>query len=278
MAISYEEALETLQSMFEEPWTRDTLDAVLRHQKGHMENTVDFILRHSGKDPQRLVDQLKAGLNPDEANISMDEELARQLAQGSGRRATGNSAGRTAGGGSASSSKGGRGTPATLPDDFLRIPGRTTTTTTTTSASTLESDAALARMLQDELFTEELARNPDFAHLARGRSRASSARSAPATGRSNHQQTHAARAGGTPGVPNSPNIMNKISELGDNARKRLQILAAQFNARTNIGAGGAAAAGAQGHAQSPTSAASERRGLLDDHDHDDMELAARKDL
>jgi hypothetical protein len=29
-------------------------------------------------------------------------------------------------------------------------------------------DETLARMLQDELFSDELARNPDFAHLARG--------------------------------------------------------------------------------------------------------------
>ena len=290
MALSYEEALETLQSMFEEPWTRDTLDAVLRHQKGHMENTVDFILRHSGKDPQTLVDQLKAGVNPDEATISMDEELARQLSQGSQRRssarssATAGAGSTSSGGGGGGSSGGGRGTPTTLPDDFLRIPGRTVTTTT--SASTLESDAALARMLQDELFTEELARNPDFAHLARGRSRTAAAgstrttaagtRSAAATGRSNFHATST--------TPMSPNIMHKISELGDNARKRLQILAAQFNAaRTNPNGlgGGAGAGGAAGAAagQSPTAAASERRGLLDDHeDHDDMELAARKDL
>ena len=82
MALSYEEALETLHSMFaDSQWTRDTLDAVLRHQKGHMENTVDFILRHTGKDPQTLVDQLAAGVNPDDTS-AMDAELARQLAAG----------------------------------------------------------------------------------------------------------------------------------------------------------------------------------------------------
>jgi hypothetical protein len=69
-----------------------------------------------------------------------------------------------------------------------------------------------------------------------------------------------------------PNIMGKISELGDNAKRRLQTLAAQFNAnanRNNPSQGG----------QSDTAnvAAAERRGLLD-NDHDDMELAARKDL
>ena len=34
MSISYEEALSTLQAMFGEPWTRESLDAVLRHFQG----------------------------------------------------------------------------------------------------------------------------------------------------------------------------------------------------------------------------------------------------
>ena len=269
MAISYEEALETLQAMFTDPWNRDTLDAVLRHQKGHMENTVDFILRHSGKDPQTLVDQLQAGINPDASNTAMDAELARQLSQGqqapSNRTVPQQSS-------SASHKGGGRGTPTVLPDDFLRIPGRpttttTTTTATTTSASTLESDAALARMLQDELFSEELARNPDFAHLARGGGRRPSSRTTAAS----HQTGRSSAAPPPPAaVNNSPSVMlQKVAEMGDAAKKRLQLMVANFNARNNINSDNRAAAAA---------APSERRGLLDDNDHDDMELAARKDL
>jgi hypothetical protein len=36
MSISYEEALSTLQAMFAEPWTRENLDAVLRHHQGYV--------------------------------------------------------------------------------------------------------------------------------------------------------------------------------------------------------------------------------------------------
>ena len=60
MAITYEDALATLQSMFGEPWNRESLDYILRNQKGHMENTVDLVLRHGDKDPQILIDQLEA--------------------------------------------------------------------------------------------------------------------------------------------------------------------------------------------------------------------------
>jgi hypothetical protein len=65
----------------------------------------------------------------------------------------------------------GRGTPTVLPADFLRIPGYNQSSTSSSSSDQVLGaidDETLARMLQDELFSEELARNPDFAHLARG--------------------------------------------------------------------------------------------------------------
>ena len=167
MSITYEEALATLEAMFQAPWNRELLDAVLRHEKGHMENTCDRILNHGDQDPQILVDRLKAG-GP-EPQVAMDEELARQLATGGSQRAgSSNAAGSTA------AQQKGRGTPTTLPDDFLRIPGykrpaRSGGTNSAAAAAGMD-DEALARMLQDELFSEELRRNPDFAHLARGAS------------------------------------------------------------------------------------------------------------
>jgi hypothetical protein len=269
MSLSYEEALATLQSMFAEPWTRDTLDAILRHQKGHMENTVDFILRHSGKDPQTLVDQLKAGVNPDESTLSVDAELARQLSHVPAVAPVT---------GATTAARTGRGTPSTLPDGFLCIPGATNLTM-------MESDEALARMLQDEMFTGELANNPDLAHLARGQSarRASSNTTAQ---RAAQQQPTRSSFGGFPAMmggnnnPNNPvnspaNIMKKIGELGDNARTRLQLLASQFQARTNNQQQNTAAAS---HAAGAPAPGAERRGLLDDNDHDDgFEFASRKE-
>jgi hypothetical protein len=160
MSISYEEALATLQAMFGEPWTRETLDAVLRHEKGHMENTCELILQHGDKDPQTLVDHLKSGGPPPQVN--MDEQLARQLAV----QSSGNGIGGGAGGGLSRTKS--RGTPTNLPNDFLRIPGYKPSTSVSGESAGAIDDETLARMLQDELFSEELARNPDFAHLARG--------------------------------------------------------------------------------------------------------------
>jgi hypothetical protein len=194
MSITYEEALATLQAMFGEPWTRETLDKVLRHEKGHMENTCDRILNHGSQDPQLLIAKL-SGPDP---QLALDEQLARQLASGSR-------------GGSKKSSaavKNGRGTPTDLPDDFLRIPGfkHTSSSAAAGGSNQVMDDAQLARMLQDELFSEELARNPDFAHLARGRRRGAP----PGT-----RRVSASNAGGPrpSAVDDGPNILEKISGM-----------------------------------------------------------------
>jgi hypothetical protein len=270
MSISYEEALSTLQSMFGEPWTRDTLDNVLRHHQGHMENTVDQILRYGDRDPQALVDALEAGTDPEASSVTQDEALARQLAQ------EGSASSRSKPSSGASGAKKGRGAPTALPPDFLRIPSGQASSTTpmasATPATQMDSDEALARMLQDELFTEELAQNPDFAHLARGRPNTSGgqpSRSNPRPASARQSDSSRRAAGG-----DQPDIMGKITQLGDNAKRRLQTLAAQFNnakdKRSNASQGG-------GQSDTANVAAGERRGLLD-NDHDDMELAARKDL
>jgi hypothetical protein len=268
--------------MFGEPWTRDTLDSVLRHHQGHMENTVDQILRYGDRDPQALVDALQAGIDPEASSVTQDEALARQLAQEG--RSTSRSKPSSGSGQASGGAKKGRGTPTALPPDFLRIPSGQTSTTTpmasATPATQMDSDEALARMLQDELFTEELAQNPDFAHLARGRpntsggmpTRGGNPRSASARGGQSESSRRAA-AGAAGG--DQPDILGKITQLGDNAKRRLQTLAAQFNnakdkRQSNNGQGGRPS-------DTANVAAGERRGLLD-NDHDDMELAARKDL
>jgi len=202
MAISYEEALATLQAMFTEPWTRESLDVVLRHEKGHMENTCDLILEHGDKDPQILVARLKAGgPAPQEA---MDEQLARRLEDPPSQPS--------------SNASGSRGTPTTLPVDFLRLPGyRPSPSEITRSAPAATSadgqpmdDETLARMLQDELFSEELARNPDFAHLA-GRRR--SQQNEPRVSASN-ARIPAAQAGAPLQNPfEGVNVMQKLSSM-----------------------------------------------------------------
>jgi hypothetical protein len=201
MSITYEEALATLEAMFGEPWTREKLDAVLRHEKGHMENTCDRILNHGAKDPQILVDRLKtAGPEP---QVAIDEELARQLGSGGSAAAP-------------RPAQKGRGTPTELPPDFLRIPGYKSTAAAAMASSSgaAMDDATLARMLQDELFAEELRQNPDFAHLARGNRTAGG----PASRSGARAPPGQRRAVGLPAAQSQPgnpfegvNVMEKLS-------------------------------------------------------------------
>lgn len=250
MAITYEEALGTLESMFsDQGYTPQQLDAVLRHHGGHMENTVETLLSHGGGTPDELIRKLP-GLPPGGTaangdgggghahNLDADEELARQLAAQDDRqqrRGRPQGATRSSGLGLAGAFGGfpgqrrpqtapkparpaaaarpkppagtkGRGTPVVLPDDFLRIPGRKYPAASDGAAGPIASaagtgqtmtDEQLARMLQDELFQEELRNNPEFSHLAgrRNPSARSSfgpggqripATSVQATGRSQH--------------------------------------------------------------------------------------------
>ena len=168
-----------------------------------MENTVESILGHGEKDPQLLIQNLKNG---GKDATSLDEELARQLSSqvDSGASSTASRSAPAAARSTPSTTnnqKRGRGTPTTLPDDFLRIKP-------VSDQSTLDADEALARMLQDELFSEELRRNPDFAHLAGRRPT-----NQPQQQRQQQQQAvnrNSFAARGHQPMP-MPNIMEKLS-------------------------------------------------------------------
>jgi len=281
MAISYEEALETLQAMFGDPWTRQSLDAVLRHEKGHMENTCELILQHGDRDPLILVEQLKAGGS--EPQVAIDEELARQLTTSSG--ASNNNSNSNRRGGSGEGAKKGRGTPATLPDDFLRLPGNHRSSAvrsgSITGNDTAMDDETLARMLQDELFSEELARNPDFAHLARqGQRRTNNSGSRIMNGGASNARLPASQAGTPLQNPfEGVNVMQKISSMGDGARRRLQLFANGFETKMkNINNPNNVTTTGRTGLQEASGAAAERRGLLDDDygSEDMIEFETRK--
>jgi hypothetical protein len=176
-------------------YTPQQLDAVLRHHNGHMENTVETILGHQGT-PEELTERLKRGLISGDGvgggaggtNIDADEELARQLARedqqqhqqrqqqvrshgenlppGQRRLMSSNVApprntATAAVQSSAAREKAGRGTATTLPVDFLRVPGRKYPQQQQQQQHNVGhaggiTDEQLARMLQDELFQEEL--------------------------------------------------------------------------------------------------------------------------
>jgi len=200
----------------------------------------------------------------------------------------------------------GRGTATVLPFDFLRIPGRkypaasTSTSSSTTQATTasnsnnaisfsdpiasasgpggmgqMMSDEQLARMLQDELFQEELRNNPEFSHLAGGGSRRNpSARSVggraqtTTTGRSNYASGAGGGRGGGIGWGERTDFFDRISDLGDNAKRRFQTFAAGWNdpnAQSSRASRPALFGGSGGAAAESNTAnrGNERRGLLD---------------
>lgn len=215
MSIGYEEALATLESMFGQPWTRQTLDSVLRYHQGHMENTVDSILRHGDGKPETLITQLKSGTVPQEAGASIDEQLALQLQQ-EDRTAPVIRAPQPQSQPKPNAKKG-RGTPTDLPPDFLRVPGFKGSGG---GGRVVDEDEALARMLQDELFRQEIANNPEFAHLAQGRPRTSgglptSSRVPPGNrGRIGELPSRtAAGARRAPGTEEGPNIVEKLTGM-----------------------------------------------------------------
>lgn len=264
MSITYEEALGTLTAMFTDPWDEDSLDTVLRHFEGHMENTVDAVLSHGDAPPADLLKRLAASKTG--ASIAdMDEQLARELAQQEQARsrtsrnantssvrvnrpaqnypgsAPRNNARVAPAPTPATPTKKGRGTPTQLPPDFLRIPG--------VSTGSMSEDEALARMLQDKLFADEIRNNPEFAHLARGGGGATGFGNQPAQNRN----------------PSGDQVLKALQGMGENAKKRFQDFANKVkqkideknnphNSSSPFGAGGGVA---------------ERRGLLDIHEDDD---------
>jgi len=150
-APSYEEALQTLQAMSAKHWTRHSLDAVLRHEKGHLQNACDRILKHGTKDPQLLLNQLK------------DEDMARRIAGSAPQSIAAQPRSSAATLGSQQSTR----NPSYNPPYTSRSPTTTTTTVpTTTSSSTntsLEARIAQAKLNSVQTLSEEQAKRQQAA-------------------------------------------------------------------------------------------------------------------
>ena len=269
MAITYEEALETLKSMFGDPWTEWTLDAVLRHHEGHMENTVETVLSHGDGDPDELVRRLQ-------------DPNAAAAAAASGAN-SGTATPVTANGGGSGGTRGGRrqrGIKTELPPDFLRIPG--VDPPPGTDAADIDADEQLARMLQDELFTQELRNNPEFAHLAGGRGGGGGGSGFPGSRRAGAGASGSAAAATANAQPQlGPAVIDRLGEMGENAKKRLTLFARNFNDRMHEraqaqGGGGIGGGPGASGAAAAASTGAERRGLLDlelGEDEDDEEIS-----
>ena len=294
MAITYDEALSTLTSMFGPPWSSETLDAVLRHHDGHMENTVETVLGWDCErqgDPEELVRRLK-----DPAAAADNDSAVNNNNSGASTPVTSNGTGGSGTNNTASTRNGRRlrGIKTDLPDDFLRIPG--VEAPPGTELADVDADEQLARMLQDELFAEELRNNPEFAHLAGGRGAGAGGGgwSGASGGFPGARRTTAGGIGATSGAaatanaqpPLGPAVIDRLGELGENAKRRLTLFARNFNDRMHEravqgggGIGGGPGMGVGGGAASAVgSTGAERRGLLDlelGEDEDDGEEIGR---
>eukprot|EP00735_Rhodelphis_limneticus_P015643 TRINITY_DN9962_c0_g1::TRINITY_DN9962_c0_g1_i1::g.29205::m.29205 TRINITY_DN9962_c0_g1::TRINITY_DN9962_c0_g1_i1::g.29205 ORF type:complete len:261 (+),score=21.88,CUE/PF02845.11/5.1e-05 TRINITY_DN9962_c0_g1_i1:121-903(+) len=135
MSVSYEEALQTLDSMFAGQFDREILASVLASQGNHLERTVETLLQMSGE-----VDS--APPPPSQfAPVPTPAYPPSSLAMGG------------------------------LPDDFLRLPSDSYGSRTAEEMSQIEADAELAKMLQDELFLQDLQRNPEWNQVLRDEAR-----------------------------------------------------------------------------------------------------------
>jgi len=239
MSVSYEDALSTLTAMFGAPWTEDNLDDVLRYHNGNMENTCESVLSHGDEKPEILLNSLERSRLEKIERVAMDEKLAQKLSQQDEgaddseidqeyshfplpKRGTP----------TGFKPNFQRGTPTELEPDFLRIPNRN---------GLLEGDTALAQMLQDELFAQELKNNPDLAHLA-------SSNTQTWNDLPSNQQHHQSRPSSAfPGLKrgdsytergqsnnqNSGGLVEALSGLGDSAKSKLTLLAVRFKNKTN---------------------------------------------
>ena len=200
----------------------------------------------------------------------------------------------------------GRGAPTVLPVDFLRIPGRkysaADASPSTTSAATnrggitdhpiasasgpgamgqMMSDEQLARMLQDELFQDEIRNNPEFSHLAGRRNPRSGVSASGGRGQSTGRSMYSGATGGAAQAGGADALLKGLSDLGDNAKRRFQAFAASWNDPNAQQQGGGSGnrrplfGGAGSSSQNVTgqSRGNERRGLLsNDLDMEEEEL------
>ncbi|GMI22390.1 hypothetical protein TrCOL_g246 [Triparma columacea] len=253
MSITYEDALSTLEAMFGTTWTKDELGELLRHQKGHMERTCEIIIANDGVPPRQVISSLSL-------DTSNDLALARQLASAP---APAPAPPPQSGG------KKGKGTRTTLPDDFLRIPeysgiggmkhptalggGNNNNNTTSgvdgfnggggsgvggssegggsQNTDQMKSDEALARMLQDELFVEELRNNPEFRHLANG---GNNGRGGGGSGGGMQRDVSGGIYGGgggrnRGGSGEGKSLGESLSNMGGEAKRRFALFARNFN-------------------------------------------------
>lgn len=152
--ITFEEALATLQAMFAQADV-SVLTAVLEQNQGHMERTIDMLL-------QMNIPQSEGGNQPG-VFIQSGGNVIHVSPQPQSQPKTPRS-----GALSPKTPRGGKkkGFNQGVPDEFLRPPSyfkrQLQEQQEQQQQEDLDEDAQLAKLLQDQMFMEQLRRNPDF--------------------------------------------------------------------------------------------------------------------
>lgn len=166
-----------------------TLTAALRAHKWHMENTVAYLLDDSSRDYATA------------SSADADADAPQQPpAAAPPRRYQG------------------RGKPTTLPDDFLRVPGRPRSSSAATAASDdqLRADEALARQLQQQ---EAGLSRVDTRYQQHRRARSTSLQHAPSHHHSQHQRRP--RVQSAPGYPPSADAGGRAPSPAEEGLEKL---------------------------------------------------------
>lgn len=135
MALSYDEGMAALRGMFP-TWDADLLAELLEANDGHLENTIDMALSMEppapGDDSAASAPTPAAPARPPPAPVAPTRGANR----------------------------------VKLPDDFLRLPGESSGGAGLSEQE--QRDAELARMLQDEIFRQELMESEEFSSHFQG--------------------------------------------------------------------------------------------------------------
>mmetsp|Transcript_5563 Transcript_5563/g.5747 ORF Transcript_5563/g.5747 Transcript_5563/m.5747 type:complete len:303 (-) Transcript_5563:278-1186(-) len=209
--VSYDDAIEMLQSMFE-TWDKETLVEIFRGNDCHMERTIECILSMEGGGDIDPPPSANAAPAPTAANVNdslLDYGYDSDPVLPIPPSATSRNIEQQVPENNISNNRGVR---IILPDDFLRPPGY----------SQMIGDEQLALMLQDEMFRKEVmsSMGPNGVPLPPTQRRAQVPPVGPGT-----------PGHGPPDVGDA--IVKGIQNMGDEMKKQLSALAMRFNASGN---------------------------------------------
>jgi len=214
MSISFENAVETLKSMFPE-WDEETLTTLLMSNQYHVERTIETILSMCGDTDVSAPASVAPAPTPSyvaQGNAIQSPQLRAAYPASSGSQPA--SAPPPA-------DPRYRGVKSTLPDDFLRPPGFQTR---------IYADEELALMLQNELFLREarqvLGPEYDFSAQQQGRYPRNNQPNDPNRSRTNSRPVSG--DGADPTANPDLGIMKTLSSMGTAAKSRLAALATRF--------------------------------------------------